>query len=243
MTYVGLSQVCTSTPVQLYELRRAFPVWMRRESMRRVYAYMHTRSTMYSEYDVLVVHVHSSQDLVLICIRIIFNFKASLCKHKSDLRAIRRFIFLLKASNLGSKMSAETVGMKLDAFLSSLDSMPSTQQYGIIVAVTVVVSFSLLGSGGVQEEVPAPTESMPKKKRPLSGPQPKWFVLKWLNYFAVGAFLVSVAHFLWNAQIYLQDSSCLLRFLVGWSLFLCYFFGFFGISFVDTDELAMARYR
>jgi hypothetical protein len=138
----------------------------------------------------------------------------------------------------------ETVGMKLDAFLSGLDSMPSTQLYGIIVAVTVVISFSLLGSGGVQEEVRivAPTETVPRKKLPLSGPQPKWFVLKWLNYVAVGAFLMSVAHFSWNAQTYLQDSGSLLRFLVGWSLFLCYFFGFFGISFVDTDELAMARY-
>lgn len=120
--------------------------------------------------------------------------------------------------------------------------MPSTQLYGIIVAVTVVISFSLLGSGGVQEEVRivAPTETVPRKKLPLSGPQPKWFVLKWLNYVAVGAFLMSVAHFSWNAQTYLQDSGSLLRFLVGWSLFLCYFFGFFGISFVDTDELAMA---
>jgi hypothetical protein len=141
-------------------------------------------------------------------------------------------------------MSTQTIGMRLDAFLSGLDSLPSTHLYALIVAVTVVISFSLLGSGGVQEEVCATPISLPmQKKEPPSGPQPKWFVLKWLNYFTVAAFLASVAHFTWNAQAYLQDSGYLLRFLIGWSLFLCYFFGFFGISFVDIDELAAPTSR
>jgi hypothetical protein len=141
-------------------------------------------------------------------------------------------------------MSTQTIGMKLDALLSCLDSLPSTHLYALIVAVTVVISFSLLGSGGNQEEVCATHVSLPiQKKEPPSGPEPKWFVLKWLNYFAVATFMTSVVHFTWNAQAYLQDSGYLLRFLIGWSLFLCYFFGFFGISFVDIDELVSPATR
>jgi quinol-cytochrome oxidoreductase complex cytochrome b subunit len=135
--------------------------------------------------------------------------------------------------------TATTIGMKLDAFVSSLDSMPSNQLYGIIVGVTVLISFTLLGSGGVQEEVFA-APSLKKKRSPTSTsnqPQPKWFVLRFLNYVFSTAFVASVAHFGWHAQSYLQDSTSLLRFLVGWSLFLCYFFGFFGISFVDPEDL------
>lgn len=128
--------------------------------------------------------------------------------------------------------------MKLDAFVSNLDSMPSTQLYGIIVGVTVLISFTLLGSGDMPKEVVAP--SVQKKRLPASTtnePQPKWFVLRFLNYVFSAAFLASVIHFGWFAQTYLQDSTLLLRFLVGWSLFLCYFFGFFGISFVDPEDL------
>jgi hypothetical protein len=38
---------------------------------------------------------------------------------------------------------------------------------------------------------------------------------------------------------YQQDSFSLVQYLIGWSLFLLYFFGFFGISFIDAEELAM----
>mmetsp|Transcript_2860 Transcript_2860/g.4615 ORF Transcript_2860/g.4615 Transcript_2860/m.4615 type:complete len:621 (-) Transcript_2860:153-2015(-) len=137
--------------------------------------------------------------------------------------------------------TTSTIGMKLDAFVSNLDSLPSTQLYGIIVGLTVLISFTLLagGGGGVVDVVGVSPIMVEKKVSANSsaGPQPKWFVLKWLNVIFVAAFLLSVIHFSWHAQTYLNDSSSSLYFLVGWSLFLCYFFGFFGISFVDiTDE-------
>ena len=69
-------------------------------------------------------------------------------------------------------------------------------------------------------------------------PQPKWFVLKWLNYVFTGLFVASIGVFGIHASDYLQDSASMLSFLVGWSLFLLYFFGFFGISFVDAAEFA-----
>jgi len=35
----------------------------------------------------------------------------------------------------------------------------------------------------------------------------------------------------------MNDSGSLLKFLACWSTFVCYFFAFFGISFVDDDVL------
>eukprot|EP00548_Thalassiothrix_antarctica_P000069 CAMPEP_0194141524 /NCGR_PEP_ID=MMETSP0152-20130528/10919_1 /TAXON_ID=1049557 /ORGANISM="Thalassiothrix antarctica, Strain L6-D1" /LENGTH=627 /DNA_ID=CAMNT_0038840169 /DNA_START=171 /DNA_END=2054 /DNA_ORIENTATION=+ len=139
-----------------------------------------------------------------------------------------------------------TLGMKLDTFLSNMDSLSSTELYGLIVVITVIISFSLLGYGGNQDmeekelRLPSPKRSSLQKQQ-KSGKQPKWFVLKILNYLAVGSFLASVGLFSWNAKLYLakEDSSALIRFLIGWSIFLCYFFGFFGISFVDHDDFVV----
>jgi len=133
-----------------------------------------------------------------------------------------------------------SLGMKLDALLQQVDSLSSTTLYAVIVGITVVVSFLLLGSG-VQDVPPVLSAAPPALKKPSSsqGPQPKWFVLRWLNYAAMVGFAVSVLSFGMHAQTYMKDSSAMVRFLVGWSLFLCYFFGFFGISFVDADDLIM----
>jgi len=136
--------------------------------------------------------------------------------------------------------ASETLGMKLDVFLSNMDSLSSTELYGLIVLITVIISFSLLRGDDVDEEkelrVPSPRQKKTKKNHDK---QPKWFVLKILNYLAVGSFVASVGLFSWNAQTYLAEdnSSVVFRFLIGWSLFLCYFLGFFGISFVDFDDL------
>lgn len=133
---------------------------------------------------------------------------------------------------------SETVGMKLDRFISELDSVSPLSLYGAIVAFTIVISFSLVGSAPTSDlNAPVAVRENTKDERVvIAGPQPKWFVLKWLNYVSVFAFLVSVVTFSWNAQSYLQDSNSLFKFLIGWSLFMCYFFGFFGISFVDTTQ-------
>jgi len=78
----------------------------------------------------------------------------------------------------------------------------------------------------------------PKKKvASLSDePQPKWHILKMANYIATTVFLLSVLQFMSDATAYLNDSNALLSFLVIWSLCLCYFFGFFGISFIELDD-------
>jgi hydroxymethylglutaryl-CoA reductase (NADPH) len=147
--------------------------------------------------------------------------------------------------------SVPTVGERLDALIDTIDSLPSTHLYGAVVAVSVVFSFALLNWGGPSSH--AATTDAPRKRR-LSfemrrsassssnnkdEPQPKWHILRVLNYAAVGSFAASVVIFCRGASFYLNDPATLLQFLVGWSLFLCYFFGFFGISFVDPDGMMM----
>lgn len=144
----------------------------------------------------------------------------------------------------GDSHHAMTIGMHVDALLERMDSLSSTQLYGIIVLFTVGISFLLLGSGSscVDDNVVLLNNSNHSTTKPTTTPkgrQPKWFVLKWLNFATIVGFLASVAKAV--IHLYTGDSFPLLQYLVGWSLFLCYFFGFFGISFIDAQELAMAQ--
>mgnify|MGYP006866114999 FL=1 len=79
------------------------------------------------------------------------------------------------------------------------------------------------------------------KPRSPNEPQPKWFILELLNYAVAIGFLFSLGVFASNASAFVNDSSKLIQFLIGWSVSLCYFFGFFGISFVDADEIMAAE--
>lgn len=142
--------------------------------------------------------------------------------------------------------SPMTLGQRLDAAIDNIDSLSSTQLYVVIVAGTVAVSFFLLNSNGSTSNTASGTSvdnALLKSAKPRSSscssdlPQPRWFILKWLNFAAILAFGGSVVKFSLNASLYLNDSKYLLQFLVVWSMFLCYFFGFFGISFVNADEL------
>jgi hypothetical protein len=140
--------------------------------------------------------------------------------------------------------------MQIDAVLDEIDRLSSTQLYAIIVAVTVVISFVLLGTHNQQDEIlTAPTSvgnsnsiSSPSKKTAniSAGPEPRWHIFKWINWLAITAFILSVMEFGWNADQYLHSVSgtVLFRYLVGWSVFLGYFFGFFGVSFVHDIHAA-----
>jgi hypothetical protein len=44
-----------------------------------------------------------------------------------------------------------TLGMRLDAMISSVDTMSSFQMYSLIVAVTLVLCLALLGTGNEKE--------------------------------------------------------------------------------------------
>jgi len=143
--------------------------------------------------------------------------------------------------------SMPTIGMQLDFMIANIDQLPSTQLYGLIVAVTVGLCVVLLGTGNSNLEIEQQRQQQQHKdenelKKPEmvvldDGKQPKWHIFKWINYIAVAAFLYSVFIFCSNASQYLHHESqgVLVQFLVGWSVFLMYFFGFFGISLIHED--------
>ena len=81
-------------------------------------------------------------------------------------------------------------------------------------------------------------------------PQPKWFVLQTLNYVVLAVFVGSITYAGLNyrklqSQMQIGTggeaetllTSTLFPLMILWTLCLAYFFGFFGISLVDTDAL------
>lgn len=79
-------------------------------------------------------------------------------------------------------------------------------------------------------------------------PQPKWGVLRALNYVVLTLFIGSITFVVFNyrrtSAINQQNESAspltsmFFPIMVLWSMCLAYFFGFFGISFLDTEAIA-----
>lgn len=140
--------------------------------------------------------------------------------------------------------TAATPGMRLDALLGELDNLSTLQMYGLIVAATVCVCWVLLGTGGSSGsgsmesfQVAASAaiqKSASSSSKAAASRQPRWHIFKYVNVVASLLFLGSVAQFGWNASHYMEHGM-VTTFLIGWSLFLCYFFGFFGISLIYND--------
>jgi len=139
-----------------------------------------------------------------------------------------------------------TIGMKIDAVIASLSEIPVT--YQLFAGICIIFSYMVLNSSSdvnvntsatdtssYAKAAAAATNSVSKSDK--EEPEPKWHILKILNIAAVIGFVTSVCYFAYDATTYINDSNSLMKFLILWSTFLCYFFGFFGISFVDSDEL------
>ena len=83
---------------------------------------------------------------------------------------------------------------------------------------------------------------MKKNRRQAAAPQPKWVYLQIMNYVVLAVFVSSVT-FAISSQRYMNmvdvelTKSELLPYAIVWSACLAYFFGFFGISFLDTDAM------
>lgn len=85
------------------------------------------------------------------------------------------------------------------------------------------------------------------KKDSKQKPQPKWFVLQVLNFVVLGVFVSSVSYVgLHYKELTSEEDSTAAKspltsmffpLMVLWTFCLAYFFGFFGISFVDKDAL------
>lgn len=141
-----------------------------------------------------------------------------------------------------------TIGMRIDSVIATIDSIPHTYQAFVIVSslfALVLLNSSptnpILASSNTDYQLKNLTDPVVKEKKSTPGfesePQPKWHILKTLNVLAVIGLLASFGWFASNASTYLNDSNALLQFMAIWSAFLCYFFGFFGMSFIDADEL------
>jgi hypothetical protein len=134
-----------------------------------------------------------------------------------------------------------TVGMRIDAMISSIDSLSSTTLYALVVGATIMIALGLLGSakeGEMHVPIPAPSRSnggsgsgndptansSSSSSSSSSSNEPKWHIFRYMNMLILVLFLASIVEFYWNDSLYV--------FLLGWSVFLCYFFGFFGVTFV-----------
>jgi len=164
--------------------------------------------------------------------------------------------------------SAVTAGAAFATFLSTLredywDNISSTHFYGVIFILSFAFSWLLLHGGGlgmgevgnagvhVDSSAGSPLKPSPKPASapptdvngdyPADGPQPKWHILMALNYFITALFVGTLVAFSTDARANLNDPSTMASLIFVWCMFLIYFFGFFGISFVDKESLARSR--
>jgi len=142
---------------------------------------------------------------------------------------------------------AATIGMRIDGIISFINDIPVTYQLflGICFAFSCVV-LNIPTSTTTND--PQPNKATISNTDPIKPrtnnnnnngdePQPQWHILKLLNIAAVVGFVTSIGYFCCDASTFMNDSGSLLKFLACWSTFVCYFFAFFGISFVDDDVL------
>jgi hypothetical protein len=135
-----------------------------------------------------------------------------------------------------------TLGMRIDAALASIDSLSSTTLYALVVGATIVIALGLLGSAKEGEMNVPPTRGggggssnaahsiTSASGSSCSTNEPKWHIFRYMNMVILVLFLASIVEFYWNDSLYV--------FLLGWSVFLCYFFGFFGVTFVHDMYVA-----
>lgn len=167
--------------------------------------------------------------MIAVCVSVTSRFETM---------ATEEFIDATKAE--ATQMS---LGMWLDETIRLVDSFSSIHLYVLIVGITVLASFLVLGTGNDSEfhtemhHFSTTKQSKPNNNKTRQQLEPRWHLFGWFNFVTVGLFVWSVADFATNAQVYLNhsDSSILLKFLLGWSVLVCYFFSFFGISFVHDN--------
>ena len=77
-------------------------------------------------------------------------------------------------------------------------------------------------------------------------PQPKWGILRALNYVVMAIFMGSITYVVFNYRRTMTEqndsaspiANMFFPIMILWSCCLAYFFGFFGISFLDTEALS-----
>ncbi len=81
----------------------------------------------------------------------------------------------------------------------------------------------------------------PKKLSPQKAskePRPRWEVLGFLNYLVIAVFVAAFTYGVFNYRGANEGSASSFGILIIWCVCMAYFFGFFGISFLDKNAMA-----
>mmetsp|Transcript_13353 Transcript_13353/g.18850 ORF Transcript_13353/g.18850 Transcript_13353/m.18850 type:complete len:591 (+) Transcript_13353:95-1867(+) len=85
------------------------------------------------------------------------------------------------------------------------------------------------------------SDEVPQKLSKRSEPLPRWEILSVLNYFVVGIFLTSFCFVVFNFKSISgsdeNSENSLFPVLIIWCVCMAYFFGFFGISYLDKNAI------
>ena len=111
----------------------------------------------------------------------------------------------------------------------------------IMVSTVVFALLSLITAAMTRNEA-----RKEKMRKPSRRPQPQWHVLRVLNYVVLAVFVGSITYVAVNYRQSLQEpvgiasplTSIFFPMMVLWTMCLAYFFGFFGISFLDTEAIS-----
>lgn len=171
-----------------------------------------------------------------------FQFSVTSIVHRITFRALVALYPFHVPSSLPNTMTSLLQDTMVADWIDAIDSMSPTQLYGIIVGLTVVAcGFSMVlteqpeinGSAFLQSQ----ERSVRSKK---GGREPRWHIFRWVNGIVLIVFC-SAAYYCMR-----HSESNMLAALLGWSALLCYFFGFFGVSFVhdvlEEEDAGIARY-
>lgn len=147
-----------------------------------------------------------------------------------------------------------TIGQKIDSAVAYVENLSDSGLYFVAFFFSVGFSYLVVNCGkgsrypesqqlksfdDNEKELKSMQEKKNKKK---SYREPRWHIFKALNVFAGSTFLASVIHFIFNSEQYLTNTAeahgnnKLMGLLALWSVYVLYFWGFFGVYFVDTDE-------
>jgi len=112
----------------------------------------------------------------------------------------------------------------------------------IMVSTGVVAVLSILNAIFTRGD----SQSKRVVKKNSKVPQPKWAILQVLNYVFIAVFVGSITYAVFNYRRYVAQplnsasplTSMFFPLMCLWSMCLAYFFGFFGISFLDTEAIS-----
>jgi hypothetical protein len=203
-----------------------------------------------------------AERLVILKLRLFARHsQLSVCRLK-----IRRFeggqgkLVVWRLTTLGQQKEEEERKLRNHGHRSSIGTIPSSHQdFSFYFLLSSLTSFLQVLQQGVNLlETHGPTiiicsivfgtvsfinASMTRESHPTAvvskGPRPKWEVLRAMNYIVLAVFISSISYATINYhETFAQGATpAFIAMAVLWCLCLGYFFGFFGISFLDQETL------